>query len=217
MTDEKINIDTILGEGFAEQLKGTLEEVKQDTNQVAVPLEMFRDNFIDYFTGDKEDPDFNQKWITWIGGPDVPVNLVHNGELVYTISPIVKKLKYKDYDKEKYEPGYVIDQCKNLAPINPQLARQKMVEAVKQWVHLHDIESIYYDSVKWNDVLAFCDKPTLDLTPLKYAVYLQRQNAGLDINEDEFADVIQYGMDVPDDKKIDDTASDDDDMDYGEF
>lgn len=217
MTEEKINIDTILGEGFSDQLKDTLEEVKQDIRQVAVPLEMFRDNFIDYFTGEKDDPEFNQKWIAWIGGPDVPVNLVHNGKLVYTISPIVKKLKYKDYDKEKYEPGYVIDQCKNLAPINPQLARQKMVEAVKQWVHLHDIESIYYDSVKWNDVLAFCGKPTLDLTPLKYAVYLQRKNAGLGINEEEFADVIQYGMDVPEAKKINDVSSEDDDMDYGEF
>jgi hypothetical protein len=218
MSEEKINIDTLLGEGFADQLKGTLEEVNKDKEKVAIPMEMFRDNFIDYFTGDKEDPEFNQKWIAWVGGPDVPANLVHNGELIYTIEPIVKKLKYKDYDKEKYEPGYVIDQCKNLAPVNPQLARQKMVEAVKQWVHLHDIESIYQDSIGWNKVLAFCDKPTLNLIPLKYAVYLQRKNAGVDIDEEEFADVIKYGMDVPQDKQVSPSGDDDDDdLDYGEF
>lgn len=205
----KYTIDDILGEGFADSMTKTIEEVRGDKPKVAVNIELFKEMFIDFFTGEKQDDNFIQKWVSWVGGPDVPVNIVHEDELIYTIEPVIKSLPYRDYDREQYEPAHILKQCQALLSVNPTKSRNKMVDAVRHWIKLHDTEKIYFDSIRWNKVLELCGKEQIDLTAIKYVVYLQKKAAGENVDDQHWSDV--SGM------TADDLEQEDNGLDYGEF
>lgn len=145
----------IVGHNFIKNVDKVIEETQRDktAKQVAMEYKFFCENLLPVFSGKVEDPDFNEKYISFVGGTDVRLNVVEGTTLRLSIPPVLDTVKLKIGSKDKVSVHGAFEDYAKTSVVNSSVAVSNLAADIATVYEGIDVDHYYTNILQWNEVL----------------------------------------------------------------
>lgn len=163
------SITDFVGHGFIDNVDKVIKETNEikTSKQVAVDYDFFCEQLLPVFAGKVEDEAFNEKYIAFVGGTDVRLNVTEGNNLRLSIPPVVDTVKLKIGSVDKVSVNGAFEDYAKMSTVNSTVAIDNLSASIASNYEGIDVDDYYSNLLQWNEVLVENGYEPYDLSGLK--------------------------------------------------